>query len=310
MFSLEPEIAQSRDRGLLDDAAASRLIAAERREVVNVWPELRFLTWAGVMLIAAGVSVLVARHLQDLGPVIIATGIAIAAAACYAWTEWKRTRDASLVDDFVLLLGSLLLSADAGYIESQWHVFGNAWPRHLLILAIVHAFVAYRYGSRLVLSLSLSALAGYLGIERRAEALFEETTDMAVRGYVAAALIIGWRQVDRMRRGVNPFTTVFEHFAANLSFYASVVLMLRDETRIGGCLIALVLAAFCAWYGLRTRQEMFVIYAWIVAAIAIDVLIAEMLDERVLIAFSVIVSSIALIVALFVTHARFKEVRT
>ena len=311
MFSLEPEIAQFRDQGVLDDAAAVRLIAAERREVVNVWPELRFLTWAGVMLIAAGVSVLVARHLQDLGPVIIATSIAIGAAACYAWSEWKRTRNASLVDDFVLLLGSLLLSADAGYIESQWHVLGSAWPRYLLILAIVHALVAYRFQSRLVLSLSLSALAGYLGVERRDVLWFGgDSTDQAIRGFVASAMILAWRQIDVWRRGSNTFTRVFEHFAANLSFYASIVLMTRDQTRLTGCVIALILAAASAMYGVSTRQEMFVIYAWIVGTIAIDVFIAEVVRDGTLIAFCIIISSIAVIVALFVTHARFKEVRS
>jgi hypothetical protein len=307
VFSLQPELERLRDDGLLDADVASGLIAIERRDVVSIYAELRFLTWAGVMLIASGVSVLVARHLDKIGPLAIATGIGIAAAACYAWAEWKRTRRVSLADDFVLLLASLLLSADVGYIESQWHILGNAWARHLLVLAIVHAFVAYRFDSRLVLSLSLSALAGYLGVESRAYVFLDASADTALRAFACAAMCIVWRFVD-LRRPKTSFTAIFEHFAANLAFGGTIALMSHSDTRLFGCVLALALAGVAAWHGLRSRQEMFVIYAWIYGVIAIDVLIGHVIREGAIVALFIIVSSIAAIVALFVTHARFKEI--
>jgi hypothetical protein len=306
VFSLQPELERLRDDGLLDAEAAAGLIAIERREVVSLYAELRFLSWAGVMLLASGVSVLVARHLDEIGPLAIAGGIGIAAAACYAWAEWKRTRRVSLVDDFVLLLASLLLSADAGYIESQWHVMGSAWPRYLLVLAVVHGFVAYRFESRLVLSLSLSALAGYLGVERRADVFVDGSVDTALRAFACAAMCVVWRFVD-LRRPKTTFTAIFEHFAANLAFGGTIALMSHSNTCILGCLLALALATVSAWHGLRSRQEMFVIYAWIYGVIAIDVLIAHLIREGAVVALFIIVSSIVAIVALFVTHARFKE---
>ena len=307
MLSLQPELERLRDDGVIDDARASQLIAVERREVVSLYAELRFLTWAGVMLLAAGASVLVARHLEDIGPLVIAAAIGAAAIACYAWAEWKRTRRVSLADDFILLLASLLLSTDVGYIENQWHVLGSGWPRHLLVLAIIHAFVAYRFESRLVLSLSLSALAAYLGIERRADVFIDASVETGVRAFICAALMLAWREVDRRWRPKTPFSALFEHFAANVAFGGAIAFMSHNDTRILGCFIGLAVAAVCAWNGFRAREEMFVIYAWIYATISIDVLIAEVVNEEGPVFFCIIVSTIALIVALFVTHARFRK---
>ena len=307
LLSFEHEVERFRADGVLDDVTAARLIAVERREVFPVYNELRFLTWAGVMLIAAGVSVLVARHLQDIGPLVIVAAIGIAAAASYAYAERKRTRAASLVDDYILLLASLLLSADIGYIEYQWHLLGSGWPRHLLVLAIIHAFVAYRFDSRLVLSLSISSLAAYLGIERRMESVFDSSTGTGLRAFFCSALVFAWREVDRRRRRVRTFQPVFEHFATNLAFWGALVLMSSRESRPLGCIIAMLLAVASARYGLRVHEEMFVVYAWIYGTIAIDVWVADALANDTAIALFLVVSSFGAIVGLFIMHARFRR---
>ena len=76
MFSLEPELRELGADGPVIDA----LIARERHEIVSVFAELRFLTWAGVMLIVTGVGVLVKNHLDQIGPLAIAVGIGAGAA--------------------------------------------------------------------------------------------------------------------------------------------------------------------------------------------------------------------------------------
>jgi hypothetical protein len=188
VISLESELLQAH--------ADARLIAVERREVFSIHAELRILTWGGVMLIATGIGVLVSKHLDQIGPVVIAAAIALAAAACYAFAWWKRTRTASLFDEYILLLGALLLSADVGYIESQFHLLDAHWPRHFLLLAVVHGVAAYLFGSRMVLSLSIAALAAYIGVERRVDTLFDGSVETALRAIACSALVLGWRSAD------------------------------------------------------------------------------------------------------------------
>jgi hypothetical protein len=344
MFSLDPELARLRDDGVLGEATAARLIALERREVVSLYGELRFLTWAGVMLIVAGVGVIVSKNFDRIGPLAIAIAIAAAALACYAYSEWRRRSSktpafkASLLDDYILLLGALLLSADVGFIEHQWHLLGDNWQRHFLLLAVIHGVTAYVFASRMLLSLSISALAAFLGIERRIETLFS-ATDMAARAFVCAAIVFAWRVTDgtvRARlavipsRGVGkesssdasaiardssrssafgmttPFTPVFDHFATNLAFWGALILASDRSLYPIGCLLALSFAVISARHGLKEREELFVIYAWVYGVIAIDMLVFRLVHEPILVMLFGIVSTTAAIVGLFVIHMRMR----
>lgn len=309
MHSLEPEIVALRNDEVISAGTANRLIAHERRQVVNVYAEVRFLIWSGVMLIATGVGIVVSKNLEHIGPLAIAAAIALAAAGSYGWAVWKRGRTASLADDYVLLLGSLLLSADVGYVEHQWHLLGSVWPRHFLLLAIVHGVIAYWFQSRVVLSLSISALAAWFGIDRRAEVL-EGSTGFATRAYLCAATLVAWRAADRWRRSedragsgaASPFSEVFDHAALNLAFWGSLALMVEDDTRLVGCMVAVLLAAFAAWHGVRTGQERFVIYAWIYGTIAIDVQVCAWLRVAFLIRTFLMVSTAIAIAGLIRIH--------
>jgi hypothetical protein len=302
VLSLEPELAA------IDDATASPLIAIERRDVVSIYPELRLLTWAGVMLISWGVGLYISKHLDDIGPLAIAAGIGIAAIACYVWSFWKRSRQAALVDDYVLLLAALLASADVGYIEYHYQLLGSSWPRHFLFLAVLHAATAYLFKSRFVLSLSVGALAAWLGIERRSvDAIFDAPVETAGRAFVCAAIVIAWRFVDRAMRRDTTFSSLFDHSAANLAFWGALTLAAHKETRPLGCAIAIALAVASMIYGQRTHQGTFVIYAWVYGTIAIDIAVCSAISEEALIALYLLFSTVAAIIGLFVSHARVRR---
>jgi hypothetical protein len=308
LLSLEPELDRLRADGSLDEPTAARLIAIERREVVSIYPELRMLTWAGVMLISWGVGLYISKHLDDIGPLAIASGIGIASIACYAWAFWKRGRQAALVDDYVLLLAALLASADIGYIEYHYHLLGNSWPQHFLFLALLHAATAYVFQSRFVLSLAVTSLAAWLGIERRGvDAVFEAPVATAGRAFVCAAIVIVWRFVDRAARPGTTFSSLFDHSAANLAFWGALTLAAHKETRPLGCAIAIALAVVSMVYGQRTRQAAFVVYAWVYGMIALDIAVCTAVSDEALIFLYLIFSTIVAIVGLFVTHARMRK---
>ena len=308
VISLEPELVVLRDTGVLEQPVAARAIARERREAVSIYPELRILTWAGVMLISTGVGVYISKHLDDIGPLAIAAVIGLAAAACYAWAYWKRSRKAALVDDYVLLLAALLASADIGYIEHHYHLLGDSWPRHFLFLTILHAATAYYFRSRLVLSLSVASLAAWLGIERRSvDAIFEAPVATAGRAFVCAAIVAAWRVIDRKLRPATTFSSFFDHAAANLAFWGSLALAAHKETRLLGCAIAVALAAASMFYARRMREATFVIYAWVYGTIAVDIAVCNAIDDGIFITFYLLVSTIAAIIGLFLSHARLRR---
>ena len=305
MLSLAPEIVQLRDSGAIAPDVASLLIARERREIVSVYAELRFLTWASVMLIVTGVGVLVKNHLNEIGPLAIALAIGLGAAGCYAWSAYKRKGEASLVDDYILLLAALLLSADLGYIESTWHLLGANWKEHLLVLAVIHGVTAYLFDSRLVLSVSLTSLAAYLGVQRSLDTIWGSSRDTALRAFVCAAIIVAWRLIDSRYRKKTAFSPLFDNYAANLAFWGSLILSADKDLRLLGCAIALGLAAASAIYGFKTKSEMFLIYACVYGVIALDIAVANFIPE--LAALFIMMSSIVAVVSLFLIHAQMRK---
>jgi hypothetical protein len=300
MLSLEPELQSLRP--ILGDARADALIARERREVFSVYPELRIGAWLGATLLAAAAGILLANNLERLGPLALAILMGVAAAACYAWT-WLRRARASVVDDYILLLGALLVSADVAFIEAQFHLFDGAWRRHLFILALVHAIAAYAYGSRMVLSLSIVAFAGWIGFDKTLP--FDQ---LYIPALIAAALLVVWREVDRRWRG-DAFSRTFEHFAANIALSGGLTMLVNDT--VPGSLLLMAIAAIVIAWGFRTRAEAFVLYGIVYGVIALDALLIEVFFNTWKTALLVVVlSMIGTVAALIALHARFREVRS
>ncbi|MGH9422248.1 MAG: hypothetical protein ACRD3J_19885, partial [Thermoanaerobaculia bacterium] len=227
---------------------------------------------------------------------------------CYAWAFWKRSRRGSLLDDYVLLLAALLASACTGYLEYHYHLLGENWPNHFLFLAILHAATAYYFRSRLVLSLSIASLASWLGIERRGlDAIFDSPVATADRAFLCAAIVMGWRVIDRVVRRATTFSSLFDHSAANLAFWGSLILAAHRETRASGCTIGIALAIASMIYGLRAKEAAFIIYGWVYGIIALDIAACSALNDAGLIFFYLLVSTIGAIAGLFITHAKMRS---
>ncbi|MEA2463185.1 MAG: hypothetical protein QOJ98_932 [Acidobacteriota bacterium] len=301
MLSFEPEL--ERLRPLLPERTADALIARERREVCSVQPEVRLCAWAGAMLVAAAIGIVLKNNLERLGPLALAAMIGAAALGCYAFV-WIRRARPSLVDDYVLLLAALLVSADVAFIESQFHLFGDAWYRHFAVLAVVHGVTAYLYHSRTLLMLAVVAMCSWLGVQQAPLPLMDDAEQMSLRLLGCLALVTMWRFANRREE----FHPVLEHFAFNLMMLAPFVLVSSDGLRKAGCLLTLIAAATVIYLGFRLRREAVVLYGFIYGVIAFDVLLIDLVREGTFAMFLIVVSMIGAIATLFAIHARFQRV--
>ena len=272
------------------------MLAGERRDIVPIGNELRTLAWLGVMLIATGVGIVVKKHFDQIGPLSIAIVIGLAAISCYSFVVWRR----GTLTDYIVLLGALLISADVAFIETQWHLLGSEWQRHFLLLAILHAVAAYWFTAKPVLTLSITALAAWLGIERNST---HSAMELATRFFICAAILVVWRLLNRKP----DFAAIFDHFAANIAFWGSMALALNDDTRWLGVLIALIGAAAAVVYGFRRRREPFVVYGNVYGFAALDIAISSLIKEPVFVTFFVLFSMAILITIMLVTHLRFRR---
>src|SRR5438105_2492557 len=251
------------------------MLAGERRDIVPIGNELRTLAWLGVMLIATGVGIVVKKHFDQIGPLSIAVVIGLAAVACYSFSVWRRASarrtpgEAHTLTDYIVLLGALLISADVAFVETQWHLLGSEWQRHFLLLAVLHGIAAYWFTAKPVLTLSVTALAAWLGIERNST---HSAIELATRFFICAAILVVWRLLNRKP----DFAAIFDHFAANIAFWGSMALPLNDDTRWLGVLIALIVAGSAVVSGFRRRREPFVVYGNVYGFAAVDIAISSL----------------------------------
>jgi len=172
---VNPEVAAAVERlrgdGVLEDIQASLFGRVARRELVTVRLEIRAALYAGVFLLTAGVGLFVKENHERIGPAAIGIAIGVGAAACLVWAArrsapfaWGEATSAHAGFDYVLLLGALLVATDLAYLETQLELLGPNWPWHLLAIAVLYGFLAYRFDSKMLLSLALASFAAWRGI--------------------------------------------------------------------------------------------------------------------------------------------------
>jgi hypothetical protein len=272
MHTLEPELRALHAEGLIDDATAARALARDRGRVFSIHAELRVTLYAGVLLVMAGTGVILARNLDRIGPIGIVLAIALVAAACTvpALRSRQAGRPLTVAADYLLLLAALLLSADLAYAERQFALLGPWWSWHLLLLALTHAAIAYAFGSPLVLAASLTALAGWFGVGGApGDVVFfaNSTPSLGARALACALVIAAWRYADQRARPESRFSDVFDHFAANLAFWAAIAWCLEWPWLAAGLPLLAALSYASVRRGLDTGREVFLVYGTVYAAI-------------------------------------------
>jgi hypothetical protein len=168
---LAAAVERLRGEGVLTDVQSGLLGRVSRRELVSVRLEVRSALYAGVLLLTTGVGLFVKENQDRIGPAAIGLAIGLAAAACLVWAwrrsapfKWGEAASSHAAFDYLLLLGALLVATDLAYLEAELRLLGPNWPWHLLAVAVFYGFLAYRFDSKMLLSLALASLAAWRGI--------------------------------------------------------------------------------------------------------------------------------------------------
>ncbi|HEX7616653.1 MAG TPA: hypothetical protein VF554_15425 [Thermoanaerobaculia bacterium] len=172
---MNPDVAAAveylREEGVLTASQAHLFARVARRELVSLRLEIRAALYAGVLLLTGGIALFVNENRDRIGPAAIGGAIGLVAAACLFWAlrrsvpfTWQTAAATHAAFDYVLLLGALLVATDLAYLETQVRLLGPAWPWHLLVVAAFYLLLAYRFDSKMLLSLALASFAAWRGI--------------------------------------------------------------------------------------------------------------------------------------------------
>lgn len=311
MISFENEIDELGRNGVIAPERAARLVAMERRELVSLHGELRFLTWIGVALTLAGLGTIVAKNLERIGPLSIVLALFAVAGAIDFWLVRRRSAhgDPGILDELLGTLSAGVLSTAVGYGEAQFNWFGDYGSLHLIFLAVAHAGLAYLLASPLVMSVALGTFAAWFGIDPRAgDWGADSTEEFALRAALASAAVMGWRWLHGRLRGDSRLVPPFDHVAANLAGVAAVSLALSDSgAQWAGAALGLVFAVFLWRLANARKSALFVVYAVVYGLIALLIPTMRAIEEPVLVTLGTFFVLLTAVVIIVVTILRWRE---
>ncbi len=247
---------------------------------------VRVVTWAGVSLLVAGLSILAYKYVERLGDLTILVLLALATPACYgaAW-HLRRATSKNVILDYLPLLGGLLLSVAISFAESRYHMLDDRWRWHLLILFALHASAAYLLDSRRLLSLAVLSLLGYLSVDPDG-AFWGEATESGFDLLRGGAAVLVWRIAHEVSLAAWPhFRRTLETFVFHFLLLGGLLLTLDSHVELIGLAVVLCSAALAIWWGLRKGIGNFVVFAVLYAATAVEISISRRIDgdvERIL----------------------------
>ena len=211
--------------------------------------------------------------------------------------------------DYVLLLGALLAGADLAFAEVKLTVLGDAWPWHLLILALFYALLAFRYDSRVLFSLALSTFAAWRGVSTaRLEQALWIGGEGPVRVNAAGCGLLFLAGGAFLRR--RSCKAHFEPVATHLGW---LLLLGAAGSALGtpaGSLFALILiglAGILAALAWRQRRFSLVAMAVVAAYAGVSALAVRTLAGDVVVFWWFAVTPLMLVALLFVAHRYLQE---
>ena len=290
------------------------LLNLQEGRIFSVHRELRIFLYIGILLIITGAGLSVKQYFINLGDAAIISALTLCFAAAFIYcfvqgSSYERGEVASpnIAFDYILFFGCAFYSMDIAYIETRYHILGDIWENYLLVSVALFFFLAYRFDNRLVLSMALSTLAAWFGFTLSAHRFYFENY---YRLYaIAYALIVLCCGVLLYRSAVKKhFLDIYLNFAAHFLCIA-LVSGVAEYKILSLYFPALLLAcAALAFYSVKVRKFLYMLYAVIYGYIGISIVIVDQISRQTFLLFTYfIVTSMLVIGLIFKLSRMFKE---
>lgn len=251
--------------GVIDADQHRLLQSLVRQDRFSLFVEINALLYIGVLSVVGGLAWTFRDYVVNLGDAVILSilGLLMAGSFYYCFSRGvpydnDEVESPSMMFDYVLYFGCLVLSATLAFIETRFVIF-QTWTTHLFIASVVFGLLAYRFDNRFVLSLAISTLAGYLGLKLD---LFDvaETDILRFTALAFGTTLIGlgvWLH----RQGIKPhFLDTYIHVGANVIMMATASGVLEPGTGWLYLAALLSLSAAAIYLGVRFNRFAFVAY--------------------------------------------------
>ena len=303
----------------LDSWKASGVISADqhvllrslaRHDRFSLFVEISGLLYIGVLSVVGGLVWTFRDYVVNLGDAVILSilGLLMAVSFYYCFSRGvpydnDEVESPSLIFDYVLYFGCLVLSATLGFVETRFEIF-RGWSTHLFIASVVFGLLAYRFDNRFVLSLAISTLAGYLGLKIDAFDLAD--TDILRFTALVFGTALGGLGVWLHRQGIKRhFLETYIHIGANVIMLATASGVLEPGSGWLYLAALLSLSAAAIYLGVRFDRFAFVAYGTLYGYGGVSARLLESIGGPTAALWYFLITGMMIVVGLIVLARRF-----
>ena len=264
-----------KETGAIRGTQYDTISAIVRKERFSVFFELNALLYLGVLSLIAGAGWVIQVYAANLGDAAIISCLTLIlfGSLYYCFTRGlpystAQVESPTLVFDYLLYLACLTLALEVGYVETRFRILHSEWDYYLFGSAVLFFGLAYRFDNRLVLSLALSTLAGWVGIRT---SRLNVLSGISIRGpaliYSAVVIAAGtwffWRNIKKH------FTETYFHVGVIVLFSALISQVIGNESWFDLAAV-LLFAAVAIFGGVRLDRFAFVVYGVFFGYVAVS----------------------------------------
>ncbi len=271
MKSLHKELFEEK---LIEEKQFYFLESIENRSVLSVYYELRLLLYLGIMLFTSGLGYIVYQNMSEIGHIALMSILVlmIAIGGYYIHSKSKPyTNDQVNVDhfyfDYVLVLISLLIISLFTYIQVYFDLVELLLRWTSFITGALFLSIAYRYDSKITLSMGITALAAAIGLTLSpvnwATGEWLDGTDIYVLSLLFGIVLLIVGQVLSHKNIKKHFTFTYHNFGLLLVYFGALALMFDSSLEISIAISTLLFSGFIGWYSWKEKIFLFFLYSCI-----------------------------------------------
>jgi len=276
-------------KGLISEGSLENVRTAEKSKLFSLHWELRTLLYLGVLLLTGGLGVLVYKNIDTIGHTAIVIFIAAVSGGCFAYCvknkhpfSTGKVAAPNSFFDYILLLGCLSFVIFIGYLQYQYHFFGERYGLASFIPMLVLFLSAYYFDHLGVLSLAITSLCAWAGITVTPARILQDndfnSQTIIYTGLVLGAGLIATGVLTRMRQLKAHFAFTYTNFGMNLLFISVLAAMFNFEAvYLLWFLLLLGIAFYFYGEALRTKSFYMVLMLTLYAYIGLSYVVIRLL---------------------------------
>ncbi|MGC3979226.1 MAG: DUF2157 domain-containing protein [Paludibacteraceae bacterium] len=227
--------------GLISADSLEKIKAREAQRLFSLHWELKTILYLGVLLLSGGLGVLVYKNIDTIGhtAILIFIGLISAGGFAYCFTTKLPFSPAKVASpnaffDYVLLLACLALVTFIGYLQYQYHVFGNRFGLVTFIPMVLLFCAAYYFDHLGVLSLAITNLCAWAGITVTPARILADndfsSSHIILAGTILGVGLVAVGALTRKKAFKPHFAFTYTNFGMHILFISLLAGMFTFET--------------------------------------------------------------------------------